>query len=784
MTSDPSRTSIDRMRRDATAVAVGTGGAAEAGEVPFLRNRHLNRRSRPNRERVHNGPSRGPGDEACALTVIVDADGLRGPSSAAGVHALESAVAGTDTQVVVACQEAWEDAPDDVEVVVFPSASLGDRYDAATKNARGALLAFVSGRVTLRPGWAAEVTRTFAEDPDLLVAGGPVIPTGDRRSQRLSAQVMTKYLGGTPVAHNARRVPSREVREVGAENLAIRSEAFWAVGGFQTPAGGGGESVRLCYKVRRLLDGKIKTEEALAATAPAPSFPGQLLRNVSAYGRSRGCMARRLPEAAPLFPFALPSLALLLGCALVFSLVFAARSNLFLAAVAAVSALFAFSALQAMRGFRTQGSLAVGMLAGFVLPVVVFAYGSNFLRGYLGRNLEEISPPRDRGRESVPRVLIMNWRDPTHPHAGGAEAYMHQIARRWAAEGVEVGWLTQRHSGSQRSEVFDQIRFHRTGGRLTQYPLACVYYLARLRKQYDIIIDCENGIPFFSPFYSRLPKVLVIHHVHLKIFEDHVPRGLRWMMIWLEGSLMPWLYRNDQVVAVSQDTRTDALRLGFKDDKVIVVTNGVVPPASTPVGRSSTPTILSMGRLTPQKSVDVLIRAIPLVLERVPQLQVDIVGQGPDRTRLERLTWSTGLTRHVRFHGYVPGELRDELAASAWIAVCASSFEGWGVVCMEASARGLPVVGSHVQGLREAIRDGETGLLFEYGNERGLADAVVTLLTDSELRMQMGKAGRAWADLHTWDKSASEFAAVMAPLLGGASHAEPPATQPALVSSQ
>jgi glycosyltransferase involved in cell wall biosynthesis len=694
--------------------------------------------------------------------VIVDAASLRGPNRVASVRALESSVAGTDSQVVVTCHEPWTDAPDDVEVVVSPSASLGDRYDAATKSARGDLLAFVGGRVTVRPGWGAEVIRAFAEDPDLLVAGGPVIPTGDRRGQRISAQVITKYLRGTPAAHNARRVPSRQVREVGAENLAIRSDAFWAVGGFQTPAGGGGESVRLCYKVRHLLDGKIKTEAGLAATAPAPSFPGQLLRNVSEYGRSRGCMARRLPEAAPLFPFALPSVSLLLGAVLVFTLVFAARSNILLAAVAAASALFAFSALESMRGFRTQGSLAVGMLAGFVLPVVVFAYGASFFRGYLGRNLEEISPPRDRGREAVPRVLIINWRDVTHPHAGGAEAYMHQIARRWAAMGVEVGWLTQRHSGSRRSEVIDQIQIHRAGGRLTQYPMACVYYLARLRKRYDVIIDCENGIPFFSPLYSRLPKVLVIHHVHLEIFQKHVPRGLRWMVIWLEGSLMPWLYRNDQVVTVSEDTRSDTIGLGFKDDKVTVVTNGVVPPASTPIGRSSTPTILSMGRLTPQKSVDVLIRAIPLILERFPQLQVDIVGQGPDRTRLERLTWSMGLTRHVRFHGYVPGELRDEIAASAWIAVCASAFEGWGVVCMEASARGLPIVGSRVHGLREAIRDGETGLLFEYGNERGLADAALMLLTDPELRMQMGQAGRAWADLHTWDKSASEFAAVMA----------------------
>ena len=146
------------------------------------------------------------------------------------------------------------------------------------------------------------------------------------------------------------------------------------------------------------------------------------------------------------------------------------------------------------------------MLAGLALPIVVFVYGASFVRGYFGRSMEDISPPRDRA--AMPRVLIFNWRDVTHPWSGGAETYMHQIARRWAADGVDVGWLTQRHPGSARVEVIDRIRIHRIGGRLTQYPWAAVAYLTRLRRRYDVIVDCENGVPFFTPLYSRLPKFL------------------------------------------------------------------------------------------------------------------------------------------------------------------------------------------------------------------------------------------------------------------------------------
>jgi glycosyltransferase involved in cell wall biosynthesis len=198
------------------------------------------------------------------------------------------------------------------------------------------------------------------------------------------------------------------------------------------------------------------------------------------------------------------------------------------------------------------------------------------------------------------------------------------------------------------------------------------------------------------------------------------------------------MYRRAQVVAVSKGTRADLVDLGFDPGRITVVTNGVVPPGPVEHLPSSHPTIMCMGRLKPQKSVDVLLRSLPMVIDRFPGLHLDIVGQGPDRTRLERLAWSTGLAGHVRFHGYVAALVRDEVAASAWVSACPSSFEGWGVVCMEASAHGLPVVASNVAGLRESVQDGETGILFPYGDERALAKALISLLSDSDLRARMG----------------------------------------------
>jgi glycosyltransferase involved in cell wall biosynthesis len=177
--------------------------------------------------------------------------------------------------------------------------------------------------------------------------------------------------------------------------------------------------------------------------------------------------------------------------------------------------------------------------------------------------------------------------------------------------------------------------------------------------------------------------------------------------------------------------------------------------------------------------VEVIIRAMPQVLRSFPNANLDIVGQGPDRTRLERLAWSLKLATHVRFHGYLPGAARDQLAAQAWVAVCPSAFEGWGVSCVEAGARGLPVIASNVNGLRDSVRDGITGLLVPHGDPRALADTLVGLLGDPERRAEMSIAGIEWAAAHSWERSTNELRIVLAGTIEADRHGEVVVTAPA-----
>lgn len=693
------------------------------------------------------------------ISLIIAVDSIHAGLSRS-IRAIQAAVSDEGFEVIVASPEAWSAAPERVQVVVFDSASRGDRLDRASEQASGEILAFVDDRVRIGPGWAAAVRRVF-EDPEVVVAGGPILPRSHNRGERISAAIVGRRLGPSPGAHLTHSKKPRTVRELAGSNLIVRASAWRSIGGFQSPSPGG-EAVRLCHKLRVLRGEKIHYRPELAVQATVRSFPGPFLREVASYGRARGDLARRLPEAAPMVPYALPTVVILI------LLAHLALIPLHLFALAKIGLLVLAAAFlaAAARVMFGRGRPSDRFAASFALPLVTMAYGAGFLRGFLGRDLGEISPPRARNQSL--RVLIFNWRDVAHPWAGGAEAYLHEIGRGMVARGMEVGWVSQRHSGGRRVEVIDGIRIHRVGGRITLYPLAAIAYVLRLRKRYDVIVDGSNGVPFFTPLFSRRPKVMLVHHVHQEVFRRELPSHSRWLALWLEGWLVPRVYRRTPVVAVSGSTRDGLVGVGFRTEQIAIVHNGVAPAQpSAASARSPFPTVLCMGRLKPQKSIDVLLRALPQILQDVPETRLDIVGQGSDRTRLERLAWSLGLAHQVRFHGYLPSRPRDDLASRAWVAVCPSAFEGWGLVCVEASARGLPVVAADVPGLRDAVRDGVTGLLVPHGDSQALARSLIDLFADPERRRKMGDAGREWAAQYTWERSTTEFIAQLTKQLPG-----------------
>ncbi len=346
---------------------------------------------------------------------------------------------------------------------------------------------------------------------------------------------------------------------------------------------------------------------------------------------------------------------------------------------------------------------------------------------------------------------MLNWRDPKHPQAGGAETYLVEQAKLWVAWGHTVDWLTAGFPGSRPGDSVGPISIHRIGNAITVYFLIPLIYLLRYRGKVDVILDAENGIPFFSPLFARVAKICIMHHVHREVFRSHLPTWLAYPLIWCEEKLMPLVYRNVRFVAVSEDTRQEMIAAGMATPNSIgLVRNGVAAGLKRGA-KADVPTVLYLGRLKAYKRVDLLIERFARVRAVIPNAVLRIAGSGDARGRLEELVRSLKL-EGVSFEGFVDEERKRTLLRQAWVLVAPSEMEGWGITVIEANASGTPAIAFPVPGLREAIIDGVSGLIVPAGSD--LAEVMIAVLRDERLRSRLEEGALARAAQFSWERAA------------------------------
>ncbi|MFC5744211.1 glycosyltransferase family 4 protein [Actinomadura rugatobispora] len=361
------------------------------------------------------------------------------------------------------------------------------------------------------------------------------------------------------------------------------------------------------------------------------------------------------------------------------------------------------------------------------------------------------------------RLAIVNWRDPWHPAAGGAERYAWEVARRLALEGAGVRYVTSRARGQQRRDRVDGVDVVRLGGRFTVYPLVLLWTLLR-RRSFDAVIDCQNGIPFFTPWVlpRRVPVFCVIHHVHDAQFGLYFPRWMAWVGRLLEGPVSRWAYRRHAFVCVSPSTLNAVReRLGWKGSAYVVPNGATVSkqgPGAVDVPRGD-PDLVCVTRLVPHKRLSHLLDLAEHLRGRYPGLRLHVVGDGPEASWLAAQIEGRGLGEVVVAHGFVPEETKAALVARADLHLSTSQGEGWGLSVIEAAALGVATVAYDVDGLRDAVRDGATGWLVGPGED--LAGAVERALeerADPVRRREVAAACREWAGMFGWAGTAGRWA--------------------------
>lgn len=366
-------------------------------------------------------------------------------------------------------------------------------------------------------------------------------------------------------------------------------------------------------------------------------------------------------------------------------------------------------------------------------------------------------------------VLVLNERDPRHPAAGGAEVHVAEVFGRLAARGFAVTWAVSRFPGGAPRETLDGMEVRRLGPLPVYYPRAAWFTAAETRRGgFDVVVECLNKVPFYSPLYAARPVLALCHHLFGEVAFEQVPWPVA-AVVWAAEKGIPPAYRGCDFVTISESSRQDLVARGVAGERVAVIVPGIRRPEHVPDPEAPRPRrVVYVGRVEPYKRVDVLLRAMARLAPRFPDAETVVVGRGSALGSLERLADQLGISDRTRFVGFVPDAERDALLAGARVCVCPSVKEGWGLTVIEANALATPVVASDAPGLRDSVRDGETGLLAPVGDVAAFASAIGSLLADPARARALGAAALSWSQQFDWDAAADAMAAALVATAGRA----------------
>jgi glycosyltransferase involved in cell wall biosynthesis len=363
-------------------------------------------------------------------------------------------------------------------------------------------------------------------------------------------------------------------------------------------------------------------------------------------------------------------------------------------------------------------------------------------------------------------VVFLSWRDTRNPEGGGAERYLEKMAAGLVARGCTVTIFCAAHAAAPPEEVVDGIRFVRRGSKLSVYLAG----MRALRRGHlgrpDVVVDVQNGLPFFSRLVTCAPVVVLVHHVHREQWPVVYPGLSGRVGWWIERRFAPRLFRRCQYVAVSRATRAELRQLGVRGPRIAVVHNGTDPFVAVDPGLSPTPLVAVVGRLVPHKQVEHAVDAVLALRADLPDLKLAVVGGGWWDAELREHVAAVGAQDAVVFEGHVDEERKHEIYERAWVLALPSLKEGWGLVIGEAGMHSTPCVAyASAGGTRESIEDGVSGLLVDTQEE--FTAALGRLLHDESLRARLGAGALAKSHAFTWESAQQAFALVLLASLQG-----------------
>jgi phosphatidylinositol alpha-1,6-mannosyltransferase len=350
-----------------------------------------------------------------------------------------------------------------------------------------------------------------------------------------------------------------------------------------------------------------------------------------------------------------------------------------------------------------------------------------------------------------PRVLVLSPDFPPLP--GGIQVLVHRVVSNTTRLTPRV--VTLDAPGVDTNGVSDgldvrRVRTTRALRQLTILSLNAGAVRQAVEFRPDVVLSAHIVTSPAAAAIKHLLRVPFVQYFHAKEIGAK-PALARFAARQAEAS-----------ITVSRYTRELAVGVGGDRERMHRIPPGVDVPETLDRAANGRPTLLTIARLEDRyKGHDVVMRAMPLIRARVPDMQWVIIGDGPLRKGLQRLAAAQGVAGHVLFAGAVSDAERDDWLRQAHVFTMPSRLpagqfagEGFGIVYLEANAREIPVVAGHVGGALDAVVDGETGLLVDPTDHVAVAEAIAGLLSDRDRAASLGAAGRARAHEFAWPRIA------------------------------
>ncbi|MGW6379563.1 glycosyltransferase family 4 protein [Rhodococcus sp. NPDC055112] len=362
------------------------------------------------------------------------------------------------------------------------------------------------------------------------------------------------------------------------------------------------------------------------------------------------------------------------------------------------------------------------------------------------------------------------------PRPGGIQSYLQSFANALPADELVVyapRWRGDSHKKFDARQPFEVVRHPTTLMLPTPLVARRAAKLVRSRECDSVWFGAAAPLALLAPGLRRAGAERVVASTHGHEVGWSMLPGARQALRRIGNT-------TDTVTFVSKYTRGRFASAFGADAALEHLPPGVDTEVFRPdpaaraelrarYGLGDRPTVLCLSRLVPRKGQDVLIRALPRIRESIDGAVLVIVGGGPYQGRLHALAGETGMEEHVVFTGTVPSA---ELAAHHTIAdvfamPCRTrgaglDVEGLGIVFLEASAAGVPVIAGRSGGAPETVRENETGHVVDGRSVRQVADSVISVLADRDRAAAMGAAGRAWvSEQWRWDALAAKLSGLL-----------------------